>query len=118
MNGPKYEVVKPTVSYGMYWPEGLLLVLSVAAPVIAWFIWHNGNMLGRSGSVMVFFAAVAEFISIHRMNKKHILNAWRVKANEVPWEFSRAATIVGVVSLLCALFGTLLWGYGDLLVGT
>jgi hypothetical protein len=117
MTDQNYEVVKPEVSYSMYWPEALLLLLSVATPVIAWFIWRNGNMLGRSGSVMVFFAAVAEFVSIHRMNKKHILNACRVRANEIPWEFSSLSTVVGVISLIFGLVGTLLWGYGDMLIG-
>jgi hypothetical protein len=67
---------------------------------------------------MVLFAAVAEFITINRMNKKHILNACRVKANEPPWDFSFAARVVGIISLVAALLGTILWGYGDLLIGT
>lgn len=116
MNNPQtYEVVKnPPVSYRMYLPEVLLLLLSVATPFIAWAIWHNGNMFGRSGSVMTFFALVAEFISIHRMNKKHLINACRVKAKKTPWDFSRAYKVVGILSLICALAGTLIWGYGDL----
>lgn len=116
MNSPQtYTVVKnPPVSYRLYWPETLLLLLSVATPFIAWVIWHNGNMFARSGSVMAFLALVAEFISIHRMNKKHILNACRVKANETPWDFSRASKVVGILSLVCASAGTLIWGYGDL----
>ena len=100
----------------MYWPEVTLLLASIATPVVTWLIFHNGGMLGRSGSIMVFFAAVAEFFTLNRSNKKHILNACRVKNGETPWDFSRPARIVGFFSLITALIGTLLWGYGDLLV--
>jgi hypothetical protein len=118
MNASTYQVVKPQVSPWMYWPEGTLLLFSYATPVVAWVIWHNGGMVSRSGSIMVFLAAVAEFIMLNRMNKKHLLNACRVKTNETPWDFSLAATIVGFVSLFAALLGTIIWGYGDLLIGT
>jgi hypothetical protein len=101
----------------MYWPEVVLLLFSYGTPVLAWVISHNGPMLARSGSIMVFFAAVAEFFTINRMNKKHLLNACRVKENEIPWDFSSAARVVGAFSLLAALLGTILWGYGDLLIG-
>ena len=116
MNTPTYEVVVPPVSFRMYWPEATLLLLSFGTPVVAWLIWHSGDMLGRSGSIMVLFAAVAEFITIHRMNKKHIPNACRVKAGEKPWQFSCPATVVGILSLVAALVGTVFWGYGDLIV--
>lgn len=118
MNNKNYEVLKPNVSFTMYWPEGVLLLLSLGTPIVAWLIWHDGAMLARAGSIMVFFAAVAEFFSINRMNKKHILNACRIRANEVPCDFSSAARVVSFISLLAALVGTVLWGYGDLLVRT
>ena len=116
MTSQAYEVFKPKVSVRMYWPEAVFLGASFAAPIVAWLIWHDGQMLGRSGSVMVLFAAVAEFITLNRMNDKHLLNACRVKAQEKPWDFSRAARAVGVIALFAALLGTLIWGYGDLLV--
>lgn len=115
MNDENYHVIIPKVSFRMYWPEGILLLLSFATPIVVWLIWHNGVTLARSGSIMVFFAAVAEFFTINRMNKKHLLNACRVKSNEPPWDFSCASTVVGIISLISALLGTVLWGYGDLL---
>ena len=72
-------------------------------------------MLERSGSLMLFLGALAEFITLNRMNRKHLLNACRVKANENPWDFSPAAEIVGGVSLVAALMGTVLWGFGSLI---
>ena len=114
-----YEVVKdPPVSYRMYWPEAVLLLASVVAPVAAWCIWRDGVMFARSGSLVVFFALVTEFVSLHRMNNKHILNACRVKAGEVPWDFSKPARVIGVIALLVALAGTVIWGYGDLWFAT
>ena len=113
-NVANYKIVDPQVRYKMYWPEGVVLFLSVLTPIIAWLIWRNGSMFGRSGSVMTFFALLAEFISLHRINKKHILNACRVQNGEVPWGFSRASAAIGITSLICALVGTVIWGYGEL----
>jgi hypothetical protein len=67
---------------------------------------------------MVFFAVVAEFLTLNKANRKHLLNAARIRAGEMPWDFSRPANIVGMSSLVCAAVGTLLWGFGDVLVGT
>ena len=67
---------------------------------------------------MVFFAVTAEFISLIKANKKHILNACRALANEQPWDFSKSDKVVGLISLFLALLGTVIWGFGDLLVGT
>ena len=118
MSNGAYHVVKPDVSYKMYWPECLLLLLSVLTPVVAWLIRQNGEMLQNSGILVVFFAAVAEFISIHRMNKKHILNACRVRNNEAPWDFSPASKLIGWLAFFCALAGIILSGFGNLIVGT
>jgi len=116
MNNSSYQLVKPKVSLRMYLPESLLLLLSFATPVLVWLIWKDGSILARSGSLTVFFAAVAEFKTLNRMSRKHLLNACRVRANETPWDFSNVANIVGIVSLLAALTGTILWGYGDLII--
>src|SRR6266567_2154801 len=106
-----YEVVKPKVSIRMYWVEIALLAASLATPVVAYAVWGTGGKLGRSGSVMVFFAALAEFTTLNRLNRKHLLNA----AGEAPSNFSTPSRLVGWVSLIAALVGTLVWGYGDLL---
>ena len=110
-----YELLKPRVGLRMYWPETVLLTLSFLTPVVAWLVSHSDTILERSASVMLFFAALAEFVTLNRLNKKHLLNACRVKANETPWDFSPAAKLVGVVSLVAALLGTVLWGFGSLI---
>jgi hypothetical protein len=112
-----YHVKAPRVDLCLYWPEGVVLLLAYVAPIVTCAVWHTGAMVSRSGSITVFFAAVAEFIMLGRMNKKHILNACRVKAKEVPWGFSLPAKAVGLLSLFAGLGGTIIWGYGDLLFG-
>ena len=111
----KDEFRQPQVGLRMYWPEALLLALAWIVPIVAWLVSRGGLMLSRSGSLMVFFAAIAEFVMLHRANKKHLLNAQRVRVGQAPLGFSNAATIVGWLALISALVGTVLWGYGDLL---
>lgn len=111
----KCEVVRPTVSFRMYWPEITLLFLAYATPFVGWAVWQSGPMLERSASVMLFFAALAEFLTLNRMNRKHLLNACRAKDHQRPWDFSGAARCVGALALLAGLIGTVLWGYGSLL---
>ena len=114
MSLDEYEVMKPKVGVRMYWVEIALLAVSFTTPVVAYAVWGGGG-LGRSGSVMVFFAALAEFTTLNRLNRKHLLNAVRARAGETPWDFSTPSRVVGWASLAAALFGTLLWGFGDLL---
>lgn len=64
---------------------------------------------------MVFFAAVAEFVTLNRLTKKHILNACRAKEREEIQDISAVAKIIGIISFLFALAGTLIWGYGSML---
>jgi len=75
-------------------------------------------MLSRSGSLMVFFAATAEFLLLSRANRKHILNACRAKEGDTPWDFSVHDTILSIASFVLALVGTVIWGFGDAMVGS
>jgi hypothetical protein len=81
--------------------------VSFITPIAIWFVFHDGEMLERSGSLVVFFAAVAEFSTLNKGNRKHILNACRVRNGETPWDFSRPANIVGWLSFLMGLIGTM-----------
>ena len=65
---------------------------------------------------MVFFAAMAEFLLIGRANRKHILNACRAKNGETPWDFSRTDKGISIIAFLLALVGTVIWGFGDLML--
>jgi hypothetical protein len=107
---------RPIVGLRMYWPETLLLVLAWVIPLTTWAACRSGFQ--RSGSLMVFCAAIAEFFTLNRANTKHLRNAERVRSGQDPLAFSKAARIVGWIALVTALAGTLLWGYGDLLPDT
>jgi hypothetical protein len=109
-----YQVPKPDVPVRDYWPEVMALAVSFGTPVAAWFICETGSMFQRSGSVAVFSAAVAEFVSLQRANRKHVLNAIRVQEGKQPLAFSDVASSVGLASFIAGLAGTIVWGYGDL----
>lgn len=108
-----YQVMKPPVSVWMYWPEGALLCLSFLTPFVAYRVWPGGPMFARAGSVMLLLSAIAEFTFLNRTNKKHLLNTCRAMEGETPWDFSTPAKVIGILSLVAALIGTFLWGYGD-----
>jgi len=118
VGGSEYEFVSPKVSLSMYRLEATLLLVAVLTPLIAWIGWRTGGALARSGSVTVFLAVLAEFLILNKANRKHLLNAARVRSGEMPWDFSKPAKVVGFISLVIAALGTLLWGFGDVLLGT
>jgi hypothetical protein len=108
-----YHLFEPPVSFRMYWREGALLFLANAIPVGVWLYCGDSHWVARSGSLTVLFSAIAEFVFLHSVNRKHLLNACRVLDKEEPWDFSRASHWVGGLALATALIGTVLWGYGD-----
>ncbi len=113
----EYPVVRPSVHISEYWLVFLFLGISILTPTVFWFISHNPVLFGRSGSLMVLFAAAAEFALVSRANAKHILNACRAKDDHTPWDFSRQDTVLSIIVFLFALVGTFIWGFGDLVVG-
>jgi hypothetical protein len=115
---PKSYTLAPTdVSFADYWPEWLLLLISVCTPVFVYLVYRNAGLLARSGALMVFFAACAEFVALNRANRKHLLNACRAKNGETPRNFSAASKLTGCLSFLFGLSGTIIWAYGDKLNG-
>ena len=108
-----YNLAPSDVSFPAYWPEWLFLLASIAAPVIVHFAYSNPELFARSGALMVFFAAVAEFVTLNRSNRKHLLNACRAKDGETPRDYSSVTKLIGWLSFLFALAGTIIWAYGD-----
>ena len=107
-----YEVYQPKVVYSQYWVDWSFLVIGVLIPILAAIMWRTGNAFERSGSLTVFCAAVAEFVTINRLTKKHIRNASRALNGERPWDVSGAAKCVGIAALVVGLIGTVIWGFG------
>ena len=108
-----YKIVVPQFGFRQYWPEVMFLLMGFAAPLIALFGWDSGEAFERSGSLSVFFAAVAEFIALNRLTKKHFLNACRAKDRVTPWGIAPAANYVGFAAFVIGLLGTLIWGFGS-----
>lgn len=108
-----YEVVQPEVKLSEYWTEWFFLALGLVIPVVAAVIWRTGNAFERSGSLTVFCAAAAQFITVNRLTKKHILNASRVLNNEKPFTVSAASKVVGIAAFMVGLIGTVIWGFGS-----
>lgn len=115
MNQKTYDVESTDVKLTEYWVEWLFLFASFVTPLFVLFYYRDPGLFERSGSLMLFFAAVAEFVTVNRTNKKHILNACRAKALETPKDMSAAVKIVGGLSFVLALTGTIIWGYGSIL---
>lgn len=112
------ELEKADVGFEFYWKEIVLLAGALIMPVLTWVLTHDGSLLSRSGSLVVFCSALSEFTLLNKANVKHLRNAMRVHSGEKPLNFSTPATVIGYVSLAVAILGTLLWGYGDLLCRT
>ena len=118
MTKKTYEVAPTEVNPREYWIEWLFLLASFATPIFVCVRYHDPGLFERSGSLMVFFAAVAEFVTINRLTKKHILNACRAKEGDTPQDVSAVAKIIGFASFILALIGTFIWGYGSMLYRT
>ena len=103
----------PQVEKGMYKYEDLLLIISFLSPFISLLFSIDANSFSRSGSFTLFFAAIAEFKLLNKINHKHLRNDCRVLNQRNPWSFSKPAKRIGIVSFVLGLYGTIIWGYGD-----
>jgi hypothetical protein len=88
-------------------------VVGALVPVAVRVLIGPGDYFERSGSIAVFCAAIAEFIALNRLTRKHFLNACRAKAGETPWGISSAFGVVGKVAFVIGLYGTAIWGFGS-----
>ena len=108
-----YDLAPTDVRCATYWPEWLCLLAAVAAPAVVCVVYRNPDLFARSGALMVFFAAVAEFVTLNRSNRKHLLNACRAMNGETPRDYSGVTKLIGWLSFFFALGGTIIWAYGD-----
>lgn len=106
----------PPVEKGMYKYETTFLIISFLSPFISLLFSTDAIMFSRSGSFMLFFAAIAEFKLLNKINHKHLRNDCRVLHNKNPWSFSKPAKAIGIFSFLLGLFGTIIWGYGEVII--
>src|SRR5437899_11826656 len=72
------EFYTPGVEMKMYRYEIFFLVLSLISPFISLIFSTDKIIFVRSGSLMLFFAAIAEFLFLNKVNFMHIVNDCRV----------------------------------------
>ena len=72
----------------------------------------------RSGSLTVLFAVLSEFrlqtVDGH-INPRGIWDSFQEKMKQ---KYSRKHFLLSAVSVLVAIIGTIIWGYGDLFIAT
>lgn len=94
------------------------IILSAVSAVVA--IGTEGTLFARSGSILCLLATVAQFILT---NAKKTTIATIISSNDLSKKQkfdmlsnkSLSSRILFGLSITTGLFGTLVWGYGDLL---
>ena len=97
-------------------------VIALVTPIVAYFcplrppsesltVWFQ-----RSGAAMVVFALVAESKAISIYNILNPSGFVTVGFDEVEKEFKNRPALFNKISFLIIAIGTLIWGYGDLIV--
>jgi hypothetical protein len=105
-------------------PASILLLLAILFPILAWFefllpakektwLWFQ-----RSGSITVMLAVIIEYFLIkieHNVNPPNTVpsKVWNMGKGYHSWH-----KLIQVIAVFVAIFGTLIWGYGDLLKNT
>lgn len=103
----------------------LLLVLSIIAPLTAWFgvlqlednaaVWFQ-----RSGSMAVLFAAWAEYLVFIVRGRINPISdggvTYQDMANQgvLETKYRRILRVINFISITMLIVGTIIWGYGDL----
>lgn len=109
------------------WKYSLFCAVSFIPPIIAIYtfsiispylpedetlsIWFQ-----RSGSLMVIIAIITEF-KLFSLNDYFDLNDTRMYAPvDLPKIYKSVYFVVTIMALMSMLIGTLIWGYGDIIV--
>jgi len=112
---------RPNVGPKLYWKEIVFLTIGFFTPIIFWAIWRDPEIFGASGSITVFLSVLAEFFLLHKLNVKHINNALRVEnylkveKKLRPLRFSLVAEVITWFALFIAAYGTIIWGFGEMI---
>jgi Ca2+/Na+ antiporter len=100
--------------------EVMILLLGNIFTLLSWFYSvhvNDASWFGRSGAILVFCCAVVEARNYGAEIK--ILSAFKKAANYIngasmEWEVPTKRKRLEFVTVICALLGTVIWGYGDL----
>ena len=108
----------------LYWLDASLMFLAIGPPLLsAWISYGTGetHWFQRSGSLTVLFAGILEYRhTIQDMKVRE--EAWAA-AKRRSWlgiafsgQLPTAGPFLAIVALFLIVFGTVIWGYGDLLI--
>ena len=95
-------------------------ILSFLCPFFALLIWGTGVALSRSGSLMVGLAVAAQFGQQIRSDFKHINNAnraWHKDDDDEVLDFSNTHRLLSIIAIALVLSGTVIWGFGEEMIG-
>ena len=100
---------RPNVGFKMYWKEIVLLFFAILTPFISWCGWKDPNIFAASGSIMVFFSVLSEFLLLNKLNVKHINCEFRMEKNHYAFRFVLKLShgVHYLLLLLEQLFGVL-----------
>ena len=108
-----YNFIVPDVFWKDFLTEMLLLIGAFSLPIVAYII---GIGFQRSGSITVILSLGVEIYLLNKMTTKHLLNSARAKSGDDPIVISSHYKILAFLSFGVAIFGTAIWGFGDLMV--
>ena len=103
--------------------DAILLILAIAAPLLsAWISCRYGEVhwFQRSGSLTVLFAAILEFrqaIIVEKVRNETWAAAKRrsYAGTAIVGQLPSPRIGIAIIALFLIIFGTIIWGYGDLL---
>lgn len=100
----------------------IILLMASVLPLLAYFIDFrpNGETAGswfqRSGSIMVMLIILSEFRLFSIARYEIPVDKGTLQKQPVSEEFKKPYTLISYLSVLIAAIGTIIWGYGDLIV--
>ncbi|MDD2319358.1 MAG: hypothetical protein PHO83_04825 [Geobacteraceae bacterium] len=94
-----------------------LALLWVGGSLLASLAWPKGNWFCRSGAVMVLLAVIVEF-HLGNLQQAENSNASVIAGLGIPvsGDLPKIKQHLAKAAHIFAISGTLIWGYGDLLI--
>lgn len=102
--------------------SGVLVFLAFLVPVLALLIDFRpeGEALAswfqRSGSISVFFALFSEYLLFSISGLIYMTGIWDEHEWPMRLKYGRPHSFLSFFSFIAAIWGTAIWGYGDLFI--
>ena len=73
-------------------------------------------IFSRAGSIVVLFAVIVEYRHMSLRQRAYKESGWDFSGSVGQYNWSKGFKRLGLLSHITAVFGTLVWGYGDILI--